>query len=349
MKKRSTNSWRSIAVSITVSILLLTATHIWIHPVGSAYLIHRLGKSLLRMIGMIAAGLLIGQWIESSGWTSRLAIVTRPFFRFGRLGPHLGASFMAAFVSGVTANSLLLTYYEEGKIGRKDVFLGNLMNQFPAFFLHLPSTFFMVSALTRWAGMLYFALTFLAALLRTTALVIGHRLFAKSALDADWQTAADERQTGREWKTQWKGVWTKALRRLTAVVVLVIPIYILVDMMQALKLFDTARDALAHLTVHHFVPVESLSIVVLSFVAEFTSGFAAAGALMGSGLLTVKQTVLALLLGNVIAFPIRALRHQLPNYMGIFSPGLGMQLLVTGQVFRVASIILIGALYAILC
>lgn len=299
------------------------------------------------MIGMIAAGLFIGQWIESTGWTSRLAVITRPFFRFGRLGPHVGTSFMAAFVSGVTANSLLLTYYEEGRISRRDLFIGNLLNQFPAYFLHLPSTFFMVSALTRWAGILYFALTFVAALVRTLLLVIGHRLFAPSDRHADWQQDADGRPTERDLKSLFKTIGQKVLRRLTAVVVLVVPIYILVDMMQALKLFDMARDALAHLAIHHVVPVESLSIVVLSFVAEFTSGFAAAGALMDSGLLTVKQTVLALLLGNVIAFPIRALRHQLPNYMGIFSPGLGMQLLVAGQVFRVASIVVVGAVYAV--
>ncbi len=347
MKQRSKNTRQSILVSIAVSVLLLTATHIWIRPVGTEYLLHRLGSSLLRMIGMIAAGLFIGQWIESTGWTSRLAVITRPFFRFGRLGPHLGASFMAAFVSGVTANSLLLTYYEEGKISRRDIFIGNLMNQFPAYFLHLPSTFFMVSALTRWAGMWYFLLTFLAALLRTLLLVIGHRFFGPVDSSSNWQEDLDARRTDRDWKTLLKTIGQKALRRLTAVVVLVVPIYILVDMMQALKLFDMARDALAHLTVHHFVPVESLSIVVLSFVAEFTSGFAAAGALMDSGLLTVKQTVIALLLGNVIAFPIRALRHQLPNYMGIFSPGLGMQLLVTGQLFRVVSIALIGAVYAV--
>jgi len=347
VKQRSKHTGRSILISIAVSALLLTITHIWIRPVGAEYLLHRLGSSLLRMIGMIAAGLFIGQWIESTGWTSRLAVITRPFFRFGRLGPHLGASFMAAFVSGVTANSLLLTYHEEGRISRRDLFIGNLMNQFPAYFLHLPSTFFMVSAMTRWAGILYFALTFLAALLRTLLLIIGHRIFASSDRHADWQHDPEIRQTDRDWKTLFKTIGQKALRRLTAVVVLVVPIYILVDMMQALKLFDTARDALAHLAVHHVVPVESLSIVVLSFVAEFTSGFAAAGALMDSGLLTVKQTVIALLLGNVIAFPIRALRHQLPNYMGIFSPGLGMQLLVTGQVFRVASIVLVGAVYAV--
>ena len=93
------------------------------------------------------------------------------------------------------------------------------------------------------------------------------------------------------------------------------------------------------------MPMESLGVVILSFAAEFTSGFAAAGALLDAGVLSVKQTVIALLLGNVLAFPIRALRHQIPRYMGIFSPKMGLQLLLSGQFFRISSIIIVGILY----
>ena len=70
----------------------------------------------------------------------------------------------------------------------------------------------------------------------------------------------------------------------------------------------------------------------------FDDLFAAAGALMSAGVLTVKQTVIALLAGNILAFPIWALRHQLPHYMGIFQPKMGTQLLVMGQILRIGSI-----------
>jgi hypothetical protein len=59
----------------------------------------------------------------------------------------------------------------------------------------------------------------------------------------------------------------------------------------------------------------------------------------------VKETVIALIAGNIFAFPIRALRHQLPRYMGIFSPKMGMQLLLSGQVFRIISLVLVTTLY----
>ena len=111
--------------------------------------------------------------------------------------------------------------------------------------------------------------------------------------------------------------------------------------------FQTVRMWLAEYVALNFMPVESLSVVILSFAAEFTSGFAAAGALMEAGVLTTKQTVIALLIGNIVAFPIRALRHQLPRYIGIFSPKLGTQLLLMGQGFRILSLVVVGYIYYI--
>ena len=55
--------------------------------------------------------------------------------------------------------------------------------------------------------------------------------------------------------------------------------------------------------------------------------------------------VLALLAGNVLAFPLRALRHQLPHYVGIYEPRTGVQILVLGQLLRVASLVAAGGLF----
>jgi hypothetical protein len=57
---------------------------------------------------------------------------------------------------------------------------------------------------------------------------------------------------------------------------------------------------------------------------------------------------LALLAGNILAFPIRALRHQLPHYVGIYSPRMGAEILFLGQFFRVVSIMGVGALFYVI-
>lgn len=62
-------------------------------------------------------------------------------------------------------------------------------------------------------------------------------------------------------------------------------------------------------------------------------------------MLTVDQTVLALVLGNVIATPFRAIRHQLPRYLGIFQMKTGLLLLLGGQILRVGSVAAAAWLY----
>jgi hypothetical protein len=301
---------------------------------------------LVQLMLTIAAGLVVGQAIEAAGWTRGLSFLARPLFRFGRLGDRCGAAFLTAFVSGVAANAMLQDFYRENKITREQLYLTNFINQLPAFFLHLPTTFFTVISMTRTAGMLYFALTFLAALLRTFAFLAYGR----------WRLPPEPPVTGptpgavaEPPASKLACVWTVLRQRIPASLVrigiFVVPIYTAVFVLNRMGLFTMARDWLADAVVTTFVPMESLSVVVMSFVAEFTSGFAAAGALMDAGMLTTQQTVLALLTGNVLAFPIRALRHQLPHYMGIYAPRMGAELLVLGQVFRVISLVVVGLVF----
>jgi hypothetical protein len=79
--------------------------------------------------------------------------------------------------------------------------------------------------------------------------------------------------------------------------------------------------------------------------AEFTSGIAAAGALLDAGSLTTAQTVTALILGTIAATPVRALRHQLPSHAGIFTPRLGLVLLLQSQFLRITSLLAVTGCY----
>jgi len=301
---------------------------------------------LARLMVFITLGLFIGQIIEASGWIRAMAVLARPLFRFGHLGDHCSAAFTAAFFSGVTANAMLLDFFKEGHITRRQLFLSNFINQLPAFFLHLPTTFFIVIPLTGRAGALYFLITFLAVILRTILFLVCGRLVLPP-WEKDAEVARDRAPAGKKsvMTNIWQRIKTRLPRRIARITVYVVPIYALVFVLNAMGLFKLLREALAGYVVTSFMPMESLSVIILSFAAEFTSGFAAAGALLEAGVLTVKQTVLALLIGNILAFPVRALRHQLPRYIGIFSPKMGTQLLLLGQGFRVSSIILVGIIY----
>ena len=346
--------YQKLCLSVLSTLVILGVSTSFFEPLTLTSGITKLGFPLLRLMGFIILGLVAGQIIEALGWTRQVAVIARPLFRYSKMGNHCSAAFTMAFVSGAAANAMLLDFYEEKKISKLQLFLANYTNQFPAFFLHLPTTMFIVLPLTGIAGGFYFLITFLATLTRTICFfTFGHFFLNGSNQMSLTQINSDKKIQGTvspaqkkpEFSSVFKIIRQRLPLRITNIFTWVLPIYTLVYILNKNGAFDYLNQTLSAYITIKLMPVESLSVIILSFAAEFTSGFAAAGALMNAGVLSVKQTVIALLLGNVLAFPIRALRHQLPRYMGIYSPKMGLQLLLSGQFFRVTSIIFIGILY----
>lgn len=180
---------------------------------------------------------------------------------------------------------------------------------------------FIVLPLTGIAGAYYFLLTFLAVLLRTCLfLMFGHLYLTqqRGPASADTDIANTARPEKRSIQAIFQGVWNRLPNRMSTIFVWILPIFTLVFILHWNGVFDVLNMALSQAAVLNLMPVESLSVVILSFAAEFTSGFAAAGALLNAGVLTVKQTVLALLTGNILAFPIRRFAISCPGTWAFF-------------------------------
>ena len=90
---------------------------------------------------------------------------------------------------------------------------------------------------------------------------------------------------------------------------------------------------------------KAVGIVLLHVTTEFSAGLAAASALLADNSLTYNEVVIALLVGNILSTPIRALRHQLPYYTGIYSPGLAIQLVAISQFTRAFCLIFVSVMY----
>ncbi len=330
-------------------VLSLTLVGVWVEFRGGAphlmlrKLYDHLASPLLRLVLYMGVGLLVGQAIESLGWAARLGGWARPLLRWGHLKEESGAGFTAAFFSGILANTMLLTFYQEGKISRQEMTLTYLVNSgLPVYLLHLPTTFFIILPLTRQAGLIYLGLTLAAAVLRSAGLLAYARrrlpVILGTGSPVNVAPPAPKESLARE-------IWQKFQRRFSRVIFYTLPIYIFIFVVNDWGLFKWLREATAAHVALSFLPVEAASVVIFSVATEFTSGMAAAGAFLQAGALTVKQTVLALVLGNIVATPIRTLRHQLPSHVGIFSPKLGTELLLLSQGLRLISLILVALPY----
>jgi hypothetical protein len=315
-----------------------------IHP---ERLLDKLFFPLLRLLFYLALGLMVGQLIETLGWTAKLARLVRPLTRWARLREEAGAAFVASFLSAILANTMLMAFHEEGKLSRRDLATTYIVNNgLPMYLVHFPTTFFIVISLAGRAGLVYLAITFAGACLRSLgALCYGRIALLQDRVDKGTDLPVVSPRT--EERPQAGPFWDRFRDRLLRVILYTIPIYVLIFLVNEWGVFVWLRTV----TVHHFpleaFPVEKAGIVIFSFAAEFSSGMAAAGALLDAGALTVKQTAVALILGTILSTPIRAVRHQLPTHAGIFKLRLGTELLVLSQGLRVVSLIAVTAVYVV--
>lgn len=309
-------------------------------------LYHHLFWPFGKLLLYLGVGLFIGQAMESLGWSARFGAKVRPLVSWGRFGSESAAAFSASFFSGILANTMLMSSYQDSKLNRRELTLSYLLNTgLPGFILHLPTTFFILVPLARTAGLIYLGLTCMAALLRTAGVLAVARVLLKPTQASRLAAESPEQPV----KARFETIWKKFYRRFFRLICYTMPIYVLIFVAQQAGFFNWLREATANAVSVTFLPVESASVVIFSVATEFSSGIAAAGALLSSGALTVHQTVAALILGSIVATPVRALRHQLPTHAGIFSPKLGTQLLLTSQGLRILSLILVTIPYLWWC
>ncbi len=305
---------------------------------------------LIRLLCFISIGLLVATFIESLNWTSKIATLARPLIRIGNLSDTAGASFSMALFSGISANTMLAEAYEKKTIGKKELILSNLFNSLPTYFLHLPTVFFITAPLIKGAAFIYVGLTFGAAIFRTISIVFLSRFLLEPQLKANPEisTAPETESKGIDWKGALKKSLKRFKKRIRKIIRFTVPIYILIFLMHRVGIFDSLEHGMAdYLSFLPWLTPQSMGIITLHIAAEFTAGLAAAGALLQEGSMSYREVILALLVGNVLSSPIRAIRHQFPYYAGIFQPKMATELIIYNQIFRVGSLILMGTGYFI--
>ncbi len=300
---------------------------------------------LTRILLFVSLGMVAGNFIEALNWTRRVAMVARPLTRLGRLSSITGASFSMAFFSGVAANSMLSEAYDQQKLAKLELVLANLFNSLPRFFLHLPTVFFLTASLIKGAALIYVGLTLAAAVVQTGLVVLAGRILLAPQRTGDKAVESIEKKN-ITWQQALDKSWFRFQKRIWKIIRFTVPVYVLFFLLNRYGLFDHARNFLAdQVPFLSWLHPQAMGIVALHLTAEFAAGLAAAGALIDASSIGYRDAVLALLVGNVLASPVRAIRHQFPYYAGIFRPRLAVELIVVSQVFRVATIMLVTFIY----
>lgn len=308
-------------------------------------LFHKLVQPLCRLVLVMCAGLFVAGLLESLHWTRFVARLASPLARIGHLREVAGASFALAFFSPAASNSLLAEAHAAGELPRRELVFANLFNSSPTFLVHLPTLFSMVFAFLGPRAFIYVGLSFAAAAARTACTIIAGRLLLPPP-PTGCQSCAPPDSGKRSWKKAVELTLARFKKRITKLLLFTIPIYCLFFAMQQAGWFTLAEQWLAdHAGVFSFLNPRAIGIIAMYLLAESGAAMSAAASLAASGALADHEVIMALLVGNIISTPMRALRHQLPSYAGFFSPVLALHLVLMNQLFRAASLIVVAALY----
>lgn len=300
---------------------------------------------LCRLVVVMSAGLLLAGLLETLHWTRFVAKLAAPLARIGHQREVAGASFALAFFSSTASNSLLAEAHASGELSRRELMFANLFNSSPTFLVHLPTLFSLAFAFLGSRAFVYVGLAFFAATLRTLCTVIAGRLMLPSP-PAGCATCAQNEPDARDWKKAAALTLARFKKRIAKLLTFTIPIYCLFFAMQQAGWFSLAEQWLAgHAGVFSFLNPRAVSIIAMHLLAESGAAMSAAASLTASGSLADHEVIMALLVGNIISTPMRALRHQLPSYAGFFSPVLALRLVLANQACRAASLIVVAFLY----
>jgi hypothetical protein len=304
---------------------------------------------LLRLLAGLAAGLLLASVLECLNWARFLAGPSRPLARAAHLSESSRAAFALAFVSPAAANSLLADAHSSGQISGRELTLANLFNSLPACLVHTPSIFLLAWPVLGPPAVVYVGLTLLAAAARTGFTVILAAM-TLTPEKAPVKAISPRKPAFSGKNSSLRDVPVKALRRfarrLPRLALITVPVYVLMYVLQRLGLFDLLQEWLAaHMAWLGFLKPEAMGVIALHLAAEFGAALGAAGFALQSGSLGSRDLVLALMVGNILSTPVRALRHQLPTYAGFFSPALALKLILANQGLRAASMAIAAILY----
>ena len=300
---------------------------------------------LLRLAGVMCIGLLLASLLESLHWTRFVAKLAAPLARAGHLHETSAASFALAFFSPAASNALLAEAHASGELTRGELMFANLFNSSPTFLVHLPTLFSLVFAFLGPLAFVYVGLCFAAAALRTVCTLIAGRLMLPKP-KAVGAVPPGIQEQARDWRKTAAITLDRFKKRIVKLLMFTVPIYVLFFVLQQAGVFRAAESWMAdHSGWFAFLNPKSLSIVAMSLLSESGAALSAAAALADAGALAPREIVLALLVGNIISTPMRAVRHQFPSYAGYFSPALALPLVLANQACRAASLVVVTVVY----
>ena len=297
-------------------------------------------KYLATVIPATILGIVLMELFIELGWIQKLSFVTAPFMRFGHLREEVGVSFLASFGSPTAGNAMVAELNKKGLIDRRETVVASLVTSFPATFIFVRDLLPVLIILLGTTGLIYLGIVMAVGFLRTAITLVLGRILLPPKGHLMIQQKPERKRFRDAFKTALSVSWIPLRRVIPPMVIAAVIIFQLID----IGFFEKISVYLEGLPVLRYLPAEALPIIAAWFASNI-GAYTIAGRLLTEGMLSPKEIVIALLAGRVLSSLVR-LRFTIPYYTGIFSPGLGMQIMLLSTLMQEGLTVIIIILLA---
>ena len=299
--------------------------------------------SLLWLIPVIVIGIILAELVVELKLVRALGFLMLPITKFGHLRTECGVSFLTAFGSPVAANSMLMEFYNNKLIDRREVIIASMITAFPAIVMHWPYMLPTLIPLIGFPGVIYFCILILGGIIETAIVLVAGRFLLPKRNAEDTKIDKEERPPLKEaLKTSVKN----AKKMIKRILLIIIPCIVIVFVLMDIGVFELLEIYLSSVAAYFPIPAESLPIIAAQF-AQPVVAYTIAGGLLSQGILDAKDVVLTLLIGDVLS-TITILRFIIPYYLGIFGPKLGTQIMTLATSLRLIVVVMIIVVLALM-
>ena len=297
---------------------------------------------LLMLIPVIVIGIVLAELVVELKLVRALGFLMLPITKFGHLRTECGVSFLTAFGSPVAANSMLMEFYNNKLIERKEVIIASMITAFPAIVMHWPYMLPTLIPLVGFPGAIYFGILVIGGIIETSIVLVAGRLLLPEREDYA-KIKEEQRPPLREaLKTSVKKSRKMIKRILPVIILTTFVVFVLMDR----GVFEMLETYLSGVATYFPIPAEGLTIIAAQF-AQPVAAYTIAGSLLSQGILDTRDIVLTLLIGDVLS-TITILRFIIPYYLGVFGPKLGTQIMTLATTLRLGVVVMIILVLAVL-
>ncbi|MHC1631936.1 MAG: nucleoside recognition domain-containing protein [Methanotrichaceae archaeon] len=289
-------------------------------------------------------GVILAEFIVALKVMDKIAFVARPITNFAHLRDECGASFITAFVSPVSANSMLASFYNDRLIEKNELFIASMMTSFPAIVMHWRPMLPVLIPLLGTTGLFYFCILMLVGLLKTLLIMVAGR-FLLDSNDYSLKNSMEYKRPPINEAVRISLQTSKGM--LIRILCMIIPTTFIVFILIAAGVFDLLASYLSGVTNYFPVPAAGLGIIAAKF-GNFVAAQTIAGNLLSTGVLTSREIILTLLVGDILSSISATMRFLIPYYVGIFGPKVGMQILVMATTIRTGIMLMVIFVLAVL-